>query len=254
MESTHRIWAAILVAITCDAQQPPTVENPWVRFKAEDSLLRANLKLDQIAALEFQKASEAWQLQNLLEAIRLFQKSAQKGYEVGEFCFRWGQYHELPPSDVRQALRWYRRGAKLNHKSSTTMLGKLHLAMGQAKVAQQWLGKTAAPKGPGGETGDSLAQWFLAEMYLKGGALRDAVRWWKRSAENGDVDAMMRLSQVFAEGASGVPREQMRSRHWLFAAAAQGHQAALGQIEWAVSNRPRVEERWISHMERHGWI
>mmetsp|Transcript_127088 Transcript_127088/g.353856 ORF Transcript_127088/g.353856 Transcript_127088/m.353856 type:complete len:256 (+) Transcript_127088:47-814(+) len=210
-------------------------------------------RLEEIAALEFQEAVEAWQLQNLLGAIRLYLRSAQKGYEVGEYCFRWGQYHELPPSDIQQALRWYSRGARMKHKACTTMLGKLHFALGHHAAARHWLSRTAKPYGDGGPQGDSLAQWFMAEMSMQGGAFRDAVRWWKRSAENGDVDAMMRLSQVFAQGAVGIPREAMRARHWLFAAAAHGHQDALGLVSWNKPGRPQVEQRWIEVMEKHGW-
>lgn len=210
--------------------------------------------LQDIAVLEFQEAQEAWQFQRLLPAIQLFRRSAQKGNEVGEYCFRWGQYHELPPSDVQQAVRWYQRGARLQHKASVTALGKLHLAMGQHGLAQQWLRQTAVPRGLGGELGDSLAQWFLAELHMQQGGLRDAVRWWKRSAENGDVDAMMRLSHVFSEGGAGIPQERMRSRHWLFAAAAHGHQNALGSVTWDVPDRPEVERKWIEDMTRRGWV
>merc|ERR1712232_1169421 len=192
----------------------------------------------EIAAFEFQQASEAWQLQNLLGAIRLFLRSAQKGHEGGEFCFRWGQYHELPPADIVQALRWYARGARMNHRACTTMLGKLHFAMGHHTQAREWLRRTATPRSDGGDSGDSLAQWFLAELSLQGGSFREAVRWWKRSAENGDIDAMMRLVQVFGKGATGIPRETMRARHWLYAAAAHGHQEALGKITWRASSRP----------------
>lgn len=217
--------------------------------------------LEEIAAKEFQEAVEAWQQQNLMPAIQLFKRSAQKGNEVGEYCFRWGQYHELPPSDFAQAQRWYRRGARLLHKASTTALGKLYYAMGNHALARQWLLHTAKPQGPGGERGDSLAQWFMAESHLKSGAaasqgrgLRIAVRWWKRSAENGDTDAMLRLSEVFSIGGAGIPKESMRSRHWLFAAAAHGHQNALSNVNWNIPDRPAVEQRWIDDMERHGWV
>lgn len=210
------------------------------------------LRLQEIAALEFQEANEAWRLQNLLGGLQMFQRSAQKGYEVGEYCYRWGQYHELPPSDIKQALRWYKRGARMRHKASTTSLGKLHYALGKWDDARHWLGQTAAPQGDGGEFGDSLAQWYLAESYLKVGAFRNAVRWWKRSAENGDVDAMMRLFHIFTSGAAGIPKEDSRARHWFFAAAAHGHAQALGNITWS-TNRPKVEQRWIDHMQRRGW-
>merc|ERR1719401_571155 len=115
------------------------------------------MDLQAIANLEFHEASEAWQLQNLLGSIQLFLRSAQKGHEVGEYCFRWGQYHELPPSDIPQALRWYKRGARLNHRACTTMLGKLLLALGYRDKAKEMLSRMAVPHGSGGEHGDSLA-------------------------------------------------------------------------------------------------
>jgi TPR repeat protein len=154
---------------------------------------------------------------------------------------------------MQQAMRWYQRGARLLHSGCTTSVGKLHFTQGQHQLARQWLSQTAAPHGPGGETGDSLAQWFLAELHFQGGALRNAVRWWKRSAENGDVDAMMRLHSVFLQGGVGIPQEWMRSRHWLFAAAAHGHQEALGKVTWDVADRPAVEMRWLKDMEQRGW-
>ena len=47
----------------------------------------------------------------------------------------------------------------------------------------------------------------MGELFLQSAKLRDAVKWWKLSADNGDSDAMMRLSQVLREGAIGVPQE-----------------------------------------------
>eukprot|EP00443_Scrippsiella_acuminata_P072924 CAMPEP_0115373628 /NCGR_PEP_ID=MMETSP0271-20121206/1533_1 /TAXON_ID=71861 /ORGANISM="Scrippsiella trochoidea, Strain CCMP3099" /LENGTH=210 /DNA_ID=CAMNT_0002796643 /DNA_START=18 /DNA_END=647 /DNA_ORIENTATION=- len=209
------------------------MKSPYLSLQSDGT--GETLQLQEIAVHEFQQATERWQLQNLMGAIQLFLRSAQKGHEVGEYCFRWGQYHELPPSDIQQALRWYSRGARMNHKGSTTMLGKLHYALGQKDKAEKWLRRTAAPRSYGGEFGDSLAQWFMGEMSFQAGELRKAVRWWKRSAENGDVDAMMRLFTVFSQGGSGIPREPMLGRHWLLAAAAHGHQEALSRVAWPAS-------------------
>lgn len=214
------------------------------------------LQLGDIARHEFHEAVAMWQLQNLLGAMQLFLRSAQKGHEVGELCFRWGQYHELPPPDIKQAMRWYTRGVRMNHKACTTMLGKLKMAVGQPEEATSILRRTAMPASYGGEHGDSLAQWFLAEMNLQTGQFREAVRWWKRSAENGDVDAMMRLSAVFSQGAAGIPREEARSQHWLLAAAASGHQEALTKVPWSMdeANLTKVARQWMGEMQDMGWL
>lgn len=247
---------------------------PQVPWQALPSL---DVGLERAARAEYELGVQAWNLRQAEQGLELFLKSAQKGHEVGEYCFRYGMYHELPPSDMQQAFRWYKRGARMNHKGSTTMLGKLHMAAGHRDEAMHFLQRTGLPntgrlvpgmdepfrslfvedlagKGHGGERGDSLAQWFLGELFLQSAKLRDAVKWWKRSAENGDSDAMMRLSQVFREGAIGVPQEPMLARHWLFAAAAHGHKDALENVNWAGAKRPRVEQKWMDLMEEHGWV
>jgi len=236
---------------------------PWL------TLPHLDVGLEHAARAEYELGVQAWNLRQPEQGLELFLRSAQKGHQVGEYCFRYGMYHELPPSDMIQAFRWYKRGARMNHKGSTTMLGKLHLAAGHRDLAVRFLRRTGLPlgvlgpaateadvleRGHGGWRGDSLAQWFLGELFLQSAKLRDAVKWWKLSAENGDSDAMMRLSQVFSDGANGIPQEPMRARHWLFAAAAHGHKDALDQVDWSATFRPRAEQRWIDLMEGHGWL
>lgn len=228
----------------------PAVGASFVHLAAQvpwQSLPGLDAGLEHAARAEYELGVQAWNLRQPEQGLELFLRSAQKGHQVGEYCFRYGMYHELPPSDIKQALRWYRRGARMNHKGSTTMLGKLHLAAGQKEKALHFLQRTGLPqrsletsrtlrrsdvldRGHGGERGDSLAQWFLGELFMQSAKLRDAVKWWKLSAENGDSDAMMRLSQVFSDGAVGVPQEPMLAKHWLLAAAAHGHKEALDRV------------------------
>ena len=203
---------------------------------------------------DYELGVQAWNMRQAEQGLEWFLRSAQKGHQVGEYCFRYGMYHELPPLDLQQAFRWYKRGARMNHRGSTTMLGKLHFAAGQREEAIEVLQRTGSPGGHGGERGDSLAQWFLGELFLQLGRLRLAVKWWKKSAENGDSDAMWRLFEVLQEGAVGIPCEPMLARHWLFAAAAHGHKEALNHVNWATALRPKVEQNWVDFMERKGWI
>jgi len=227
-----------------------------------------------IARSDFQEAVEAWNMQLLHKAVLAYKRSAQRGHQVGEYCYRRGLYYALPPSDFAKAMVWYKRGARLLHQASTTALGKLHFDMAynqqrndeQAAAdygfekAKQLLFRTAAAGGGGGTiggfTGDSLAQWFLAEIYFNAGASRKAVRWWKRCAENGDTDAMMRLAQVFSEGAIGIPKEFERARHWQLAAAGHGYKAAVDAIDWSVDmdTRPVAERRWLEDFQNRGWF
>ena len=83
--------------------------------------------------------------ENFCPRFFLQTRGAQKGHEVGEYCFRYGMYHELPPADIQQAFRWYRRGARMNHPKCSTMLGKLHMAVGHRDDAIHFLQKTGRP-------------------------------------------------------------------------------------------------------------
>lgn len=224
------------------------------QLRPEEIYWPGKLELHDIAALEFYQAADAWNGRNITGAIKLFGKSAQKGNNVGEYCFRSGQYHELFPPDFAQAMKWYKRGVRVGHRGSTTSLGKLLVAFGNHSEGKQLL-KTSALASQG-DQGDSLAQWLLAELSLSSGAVRDAVRWWKRSAENGDKDAMMRLAAVFAQGTHGVPQEEARSDHWFLASAVHGHPKAFSTIVWPKSSYgdSQVQRYWFHVMESLGWF
>lgn len=115
---------------------------PQVPWQALPSL---DVGLERAARAEYEMGLQAWNLRQAEQGLELFLKSAQKGHEVGEYCFRYGMYHEFPPSDMQQAFRWYKRGARMNHKGSTTMLGKLHLAAGHRDEAMHFLQRTGLP-------------------------------------------------------------------------------------------------------------
>ena len=111
---------------------------PW-------ALPTLDVGLERAARAEYELGVQAWNLRQAEQGLELFLRSAQKGHEVGEYCFRYGMYHELPPSDMQQAFRWYKRGARMNHKGSTTMLGKLHMAAGHRDEAVHFLQRTGLP-------------------------------------------------------------------------------------------------------------
>jgi len=115
---------------------------PQVPWQALPSL---DVGLERAARAEYEMGVQAWNLRQAEQGLELFLKSAQKGHEVGEYCFRYGMYHEFPPSDMQQAFRWYKRGARMNHKGSTTMLGKLHMAAGHRDEAMHFLQRTGLP-------------------------------------------------------------------------------------------------------------
>ena len=83
----------------------------------------------------------------------------------------------------------------------------------------KWLRKAA-------EQGHVNAQHNLGSMYAEGTGVPqghvEAVRWYREAAEQGHVDAQNNLGAMYAKG-TGVPQDDAEAVKWLRKAAEQGH-------------------------------
>ncbi len=83
------------------------------------------------------------------------------------------------------------------------------------------------------ENGHPRAQQNLGVMYEDGtGVLQDhreAIAWYSASAEQGNIIAKLNLGVLYERGTPDVPRDVVRTHMWYNLAAAQGH-ADAGQL------------------------
>jgi TPR repeat protein len=90
---------------------------------------------------------------------------------------------------------------------------------------------------PLGDQGVALAQYRLAEMYLKGEGVpqdfAEAVKWYRLAANRGDVSAQYKLGTMYANG-EGVPQDNILAHMWFNLSAAHGRQAGA-------TNRDAIE-------------
>ena len=68
---------------------------------------------------------------------------------------------------------------------------------------------------------------------------REAVRWFAKAAEQGNVEAMYLLGECYRDG-SGVDEDQKKAVEWFTKAAERGHEEAAAELEFY--NR-RVSEK-----------
>jgi TPR repeat protein len=77
------------------------------------------------------------------------------------------------------------------------------------------------------------AEFELGALFAEGkGAVRDfvaALKWYRRAAEHGDVEAEYRAGMLL-KGVEGVPRDESEAQRWFRKAAEQGHAAAMTEI------------------------
>ena len=89
---------------------------------------------------------------------------------------------------------------------------------GNFSEAVKWFRKAA-------EQGDADAHTILGEMYEKGKGVRqdyaEAVKWYRKAAEQGDVDAQSNLGVMYYNG-KGVTQDYTEAVKWYRKAAEQG--------------------------------
>jgi len=103
--------------------------------------------------------------------------------------------------------------------------------------AVKWYRKAA-------EQGDADAQFNLGVMYDEGhGVLQDdaeAVKWYRKAAEQGNAKAQFNLGVMYGNG-RGVPQDYVEAHKWFNLAAAQGNQRAIASRDIAASKMTREQ-------------
>jgi Sel1 repeat len=109
-----------------------------------------------------------------------------------------------------------------NHSKSTTenyfKLGLKCYSIEDYKEAVKWFRKAA-------EQGQTDAQYSLGECYYEGNGIarddKEAVKWFRKAAEQGQADAQYSLGECYYEG-NGVARDNIEAFKWFRKAAEQG--------------------------------
>ena len=80
------------------------------------------------------------------------------------------------------------------------------------------------------ERGDADAQFYLGFRYAAGGRGvprddKEAARWFRAAAEQGEVDSQILLGGMYKDG-KGVPQDHVRALMWYLVAASLGEESA----------------------------
>jgi len=91
------------------------------------------------------------------------------------------------------------------------------------KEAAKWYRKAA-------EQGDATAQYHLGRMYAKGEGVtenyKESVVWLSRAANQGNAEAQLGLGYMYETG-RGIPKDNVKAYAWMVLAAAQGVKEAF---------------------------
>lgn len=147
-------------------------------------------------------------------------------FHTGIFAQTAEELHELAMSDYNQvsygaAMSNFRKAADLGYAPSQAKLATLLDASEFDEEAREWFKKAA-------DQGDLEGMTGLARMLALGeGGEKDqpsAVKLYTEAAEKGSIDAMLTLQSVFSKGDLGVEVNPERAEYWQERASAEGGQ------------------------------
>jgi hypothetical protein len=184
--------------------------------------------------------------QNFELALKWFHKAADQGNgeaenEIG-VMYRTGSGVE---QSKEEAVQWYREAARQGNGRAMYNLGAAYYngdgVNTDEATAYAWfsLGKDAGDK----NASDAVARMdkelrpytlndglkLIGEMYAVGGQVKqndaESVRWYRKAAERGDMEAQVKLAAALMAG-KGVSRDYVEARKWCELASKQQSVAA----------------------------
>jgi len=164
------------------------------------------------------------------EAARLFELAAKKKQVDDWFLQALCIVDQIP---LQKQIKLTKKAAEHGHLSSQSMLGLWYHHGYQGltqdmKEAVKWYRMAA-------EQGDYEVQYNLALMYYNGEGIeknnKEAVKWFRKAAENGLEDAQFDLGILYYRGNGGLLQDKKKAAKWFEKTAELGH--SLGQYNLA---------------------
>lgn len=164
-------------------------------------------------------------------------KFAAKAYEGGRGV----------SADASRAAYWYAKAGivKPERRKKTARAATPHrhplIAQAQTLEAKGDAAQALTLYRKAAEDGDGEAMLRLAAAYASGsGALQDmaqAAAWYRKAAESGSAEGQYRLGMAYA-GGLGVTKDIAQARHWLELAAGNGYPQAMQTLQTLLASTP----------------
>ena len=169
------------------------------------------------------------------EAVKWYRKAAQQGHTKAQVHLGYMYANgEGVPEDYQEAEKWHRKAAEQAEDLDLLYLA-VQYANGVGVPEDGWEAKRLfrlVAKG-GHPVFAQAAQRELGNMYYAGKYAvqfgkdnQEAVKWYRKAAEQGDAEAQERLGHMYANG-EGVPEDYVKAYAWMNLAAAQGRNNAV---------------------------
>jgi len=188
----------------------PALAFDWMMKSARRGNLRAQIKLAGMYQQGFGTTKDPEQSRFWL------QRAAIEGNAEAQYLLGKMDYANASARQGRaQARTWLERAAKQGYEKATSLLNEIE-SLGYG-VAEEWHHRLPEIRQLAND-GDAEAQFQLAQRHEQGlGGVEkntdEAMRWYERSAKNGNRMAMKALNHIYAEGI-GTARDSLKAKEW----------------------------------------
>lgn len=160
------------------------------------------------------------------------QADRDDGKNGGRYEYDQGWKYELGlgvSQDYTEALKWYRKSADLGNKSARQRIKTVEslISYEQKGSSQSSSGTGQAQSDAGGE--GEIEALALGNRYFNEKNYAEAVKYYRKAAELGNVDAQTTLGWMYDQ-AKGVRRNYAEAAKWYRKAAEQGYAYAQNEL------------------------
>ena len=203
---------------------------------------------------------------NDAEAVRWLSRAVEHEHVEAQIAlgYMYSKGEGVDESDP-EAIQWYRKAAdraKKQKRSDLTYFFGIAAIRSRSPDIFEAKRRAASNYLEAANLGHGIAQFNLGLMYYRGMAgfasdEAEAVYWFRKSAEQGNADAQLKLGEMYALG-MGVPVDYVEAVRWISEAAELGQvvaQVNLGRIyadgDW-VAEDDLEAVRWIRKAAEQG--
>jgi TPR repeat protein len=216
----------LLALFTASAQEPKGGQSPSAQYDIGLSYLQGS-----------------GVTRNDTEALKNIRAAADRGFAPAQVAI--GYFYEngeLVLSDPQQAIAWYKKAAAQNDVISLMSLGRMYYTGYKVSrdldEAAKWLQRAA-------DRGEPISQLYLGLIREeKDYALADAAAWYRKSAQQGLVQAQQKLAYLLDQG-RGVNHDPVEAYTWYVIALDSGKAVAndVTRLEGAIGTTAALEAK-----------
>lgn len=184
-------------------------------------------------------------------AVKYFKKAAKRG--DSDANYKLGMVYGEAYKDTQKSLEYYKSAAGGGHKCAQLMLGLIDLkGRGVCQNTEEVLPLLTLSE----EQGVEIAERVLGDLFAEAQDEKNAIKWYIKAAEDGDVQAKVKLASICLQQ-EDLEHDQI-AFDWLFDAALLGHtksQVAIGvayKIGAGVEKNAEEALIWLTKAARKG--